>query len=128
MARGPKIHTPMNSAKPVVLPGPAAPVSPLTRRAKREFTRLVALLRRRGTLDRVDIGHVTELARIKAMLDVEHGKAAPDIKAIALLTGVKRGLARELSLTLQPSRANFRVSGGQSSEPLASMREKLKGG
>jgi hypothetical protein len=112
-ARGRKVSTPENSPSPLVLPGPYAPISPLTASGKREFDRLVNLLRRRGVLDRVDVGHITEAARVKEFIDAEcaHG-ASMDTKEYARLANLRRGLLRELGLTLQPSRAMYRVSGG----------------
>jgi hypothetical protein len=95
------------------------PVSRLKRHAKTEFDRLIVVLRRRGTLERVDMGTVTELARVKALLDAEHARPGePDaarLKAIAILTNLRRGLTRELGLTLQPSRATYRVNPGHGS-------------
>ncbi len=120
-ARGPKPKTPENSRPTVAISGLIQPVSPLKAKGKREFGRLVSVLRRRGTLDKVDVGTITEAARVKELLDAEYASNAPDVKAVGLLTNLRRGCLRELGLTLQPSRATYRTSGGHapSADPRA---------
>jgi phage terminase small subunit len=77
------------------------PTSTLGDIAKVEFWRLVEILSNRGSLDRVDLATVTECARIKERLDKAY--LDDDTKIIPLMTSQRRGLLRELGLTIKPS-------------------------
>jgi hypothetical protein len=92
------------------------PTSELSLEALREFQRLLEVLRSMGTLDRVDLGVVTEAARVKDLLDQFYRiPGLPNratIAAIGLLTSQVRGLRRELGLTTMPSRSLVRVDPG----------------
>jgi hypothetical protein len=74
-----------------------------------EYWRLVDVLDNRGSLDRVDLAVVAECARISGLLarlygDLGQGSLdSADLKAIACLTAQRRGLLRELGLTIKPS-------------------------
>jgi hypothetical protein len=107
--RGPKLHTIGNSAPHAggFIRTPMEPTSKLNAAGRAEFRRLVAALSSKGTIGRVDPGVVTECARIKAALDSIHeaNDIRADLKAVTTLTSQRRGLLRELGLTLQPSRS-----------------------
>jgi len=84
----------------------------LTPRAQREYRRLLGMLRAAGTLERVDLGIVAEAARVLDLLDRAYPEAGQELdpKAVGMicrLTAQRRGLLRELALTLQPSRTMF---------------------
>ena len=111
--RGPKPRTVRNSP-----PRPSGtvpiseiePTSALNPEALAEFRRLVAVLDNRGTLDRIDLAIVTECARIKDLLDQNHKllSITMDPKTVAIvtqLTSQRRGLLREMALTMTPSRS-----------------------
>jgi hypothetical protein len=103
---GPKIATVANSPT-LLIRGVVAPTAKLNRCAKREFDRLTKLLKHRGTLERVDIGAITDAARLKALLDVEHLKDEPSVRAIGTLTQAHRGRLRDIGLMLPSSRARY---------------------
>jgi hypothetical protein len=107
--RGPKPKTAMNSGSHQAgfIRGPHVPTSDLTPGGHTEFTRLVGMLTSMGTLERVDMGIVTEASRVKAALDEIHAEndTRGNIKVIGILTSQLRGLNRELGLTLHPSRS-----------------------
>lgn len=137
--RGPKIKTAENSSrsrKGIIRRTSEAPASTLVDVAQIEYQRLLEVLRVKGTLDRVDLAVVTEASRIKALLDRAHkaseGEGEPvwgTIKLIGLLTTQRRGLLRELGLTLQPSQSKVRtnaVPAESEADPIAS-RIKLSG-
>jgi phage terminase small subunit len=112
MPRGPKQKTSRNSHKTrpgIIRHETFEPPSPLTKEARTEYDRLLAVLGAKGTLDRVDLAVVAECSRINALLDRAHALAEKlverdAIKMIGLLTSQRRGLLRELGLTTQPSR------------------------
>lgn len=134
MKRGPKVKTAANSrpGSGLIPHGGASAPSDLTGAGQAEYDRLVGVLEAKGTLDRVDLGVVAEAARIKDLLDRSYrlAGALPDrdtIKMIGLLTSQRRGLLRELGLTLIPSRSLVRTNPVPAEEdPLAS-RIKLSG-
>lgn len=102
--RGPKPQTAKN--KPPRATGrivhiSVEPTSALNEVALTEFWRLVRVLDSRGSLDRVDLATVTECARVKETLDIMY--ALNDLKQIPLFTSQRRGLLRELGLTIKPS-------------------------
>jgi hypothetical protein len=107
--RGPKLKTVGNTAPGVAgfIRTPMEPTSKLNAAGRAKFKRLVATLSSNGTLARVDPGVVTEAARVKAALDEIYaaGDIRTDLKATTTLTSQRRGLFRELGLTLQPSRS-----------------------
>lgn len=113
MSRGRKPRTGANSnsdtAKKVRHEAFDSPC-PLTETAQAEYARLVGVLAAKGTLDRVDLSVIAECSRIKGLLDGAHrlAEANPgrdEIKTVGLLTSQRRGLLRELGLTVQPSRS-----------------------
>ncbi len=116
MPRGPKPKTQKNAARK---PSQAlqeiatSATSDLTPVAKEEFWRLVTLLDSRGTLDRVDIGVLTECARIKGLLDLAHDDTtdiggnldADKVRVVTALNSHRLALLRAMGLTLMPSRS-----------------------
>lgn len=74
---------------------------------------------------------LTECARIKDLLDRVQKSAASGevdrdvVKTIGLLTSQRRGLLRELGLTLQPSRTLVKTI-AKSGEPGSKWGDKLK--
>jgi len=119
MKRGPKVRTSRNASdrrQGLIRRETTAPPSDLTDVAKAEYDRLIAVLEAKGTLDRLDLGIVAEAARIKALLDRAHADVLliepRAIQVVALLTSQRRGLLRELGLTLQPSRSVVRGNSG----------------
>ena len=102
--RGKKPKTASNSAPPIGIKFEGVlPTSILNKEASKEFSRLCTVLFLRGTLERVDIAVLTECARITARLDQAY--KLDELKVINQLTTQRRGLLRELGLTLQPSRS-----------------------
>ena len=105
-SRGKKPKTAKNST-PRLLPTDFRmeihPASPLVDKQLAEFRRLVDVLFARGTLDLVDVAVITEAARVCARLSKAYDD--DDTKVINQLTTQRRGLLRELGLTLQPSRS-----------------------
>jgi len=102
--RGKKPKTLSNSAPPVGLKfEDIQPTSILNAEASAEFSRLCTVLFLRGTLERVDIAVLTECARVTARLDQAY--KLDETKVINQFTTQRRGLLRELGLTLQPSRS-----------------------
>ncbi len=89
----------------------------------------MAALSSKGTIGRADMGILTECARVKAALDEIHDEknTKGNIKTIGVLTSQRRGLLRELGLTLQPSRSLVRGNPmhDESSDPYARWRETL---
>jgi phage terminase small subunit len=126
--RGPKLAT--GNARPRECRGrcPASP-SKLAPEAAAEFKRLVRVLRQRGALERVDLAVVAEASRVKALLDDAHEWADvrdhATISVVNTLTAQRRGLLRELGLTLQPSRSLIRTDAvdvdAQDADPLGSL-------
>jgi hypothetical protein len=114
--RGPKIRTADNAREGhpgLIRRDSLDSPSDLSTGAQAEYQRLLDVLRAKGTLERVDIGVIAEAARIKALLDTAHGMIDvlmdPKImKMVGALTTQRRGLLRELGLTLQPSRSVVR--------------------
>ncbi len=122
MPRGPKATTAHNSPLRVserILHTQVVPTSPLGPVALAEFQRLVDVLDGRGCLDRVDLATVTECARVKEQLDALY--AVNDLKFIPLFTSQRRGLLRELSLTIKPSNTLVRsdAKNQKSTDPTA---------
>jgi hypothetical protein len=118
--RGPKLRSARN-ARPgspgLIRHADLTPTSILSPIALAEFQRLVGVLGSKGTLDRTDLSVVTECSRIKALLDgaYEEAKTKCDreqVSAIGQLTSQRRGLLRELGLTLSPSRVHVRPGSG----------------
>lgn len=113
--RGPKPRNAANSQGHASAEPPAhvEPPCDLSGGALAEFRRLAGVLDSRGTLERVDLAVVAEASRIKALLDKAHGVAdvtdPATIKVLNVLTTQRRGLLRELGLTLQPSRSVLRT-------------------
>jgi len=103
--RGPKARTPRNE-RPAsrFVDTNIEPTCELTEGAKVEFKRLVATLWERDLLDRAEIGHISQAARVKDWLDTVCGKPGGDVRDAAMLLTHLRGLHRELGLTLQPSK------------------------
>lgn len=131
--RGRKPRTARNSPDRhpgLIRHGSLEPPSALDKVAKVEYGRLVDVLDEKGTLDRIDLAVVAEAARVKALLDRAHAmvEKALDpwaVKMINVLTTQRRGLLRELGLTLQPSRSVVRTNPSQSEaaedDPVAAM-------
>ena len=112
MPRGPKLQKAINAppgARQRIQHETLDPTSDLTENARVEYDRLLTIMDNRGTLDRVDLAVVAECARIKDLLDrvckaAETGVPERDIvKTIGLLMSQRRGLLRELGLTIKPS-------------------------
>ena len=82
-------------------------------------------LRDRGTLERNDVGVMTEAARLAALLNELHARNDIDtnLKAIGLLTSQLRGCRRELGLTTMPSRSvvTAMAKPKQAPDPLAKL-------
>lgn len=112
--RGPKVRTVAGGTPGRRAARELEPCSDLGPEARAEFARLVEALELIGALDRVDPGVITEVARVKALLDKAHHVAdvsdAATIKVVNVLTSQRRGLLRELGLTLQPSRSVVRTN------------------
>jgi hypothetical protein len=113
--RGPKVRTAQNSrARPdgefIRLDRAMEPTCELTAAARREFVRLVAVLRSKGSLELVDLAAIADLARMTDLLN----RAVKDKneKMIPQYQSQVRGLRRELGLTRQPSRVVTRVTPG----------------
>jgi phage terminase small subunit len=108
--RGPKPRTADNARpghKELIRHDSLEPPCELSRAARKEYDRLLGVLRDKGTLDRVDLSCVAECARIKTLLDLAHKDAADSIdwekaKLVGLLSGQHRGRLRELGLTTRP--------------------------
>lgn len=98
--------------------------------ARAEFSRLVQVLDARGSLGRVDLAVVAEAARVKSLLDKAHEIVdvtdPATIKVVNLLTTQRRGLLRELGLTLQPSRSLVRTDARPSADDDDPIRKHLK--
>jgi phage terminase small subunit len=126
MTRGPKQRTSENSRKGtvgIVRHDTLEPPSVLSEAARVEYERLVAVLKAKGTLDRVDLVCISECARIKVLLDSAQQDAAKGIdwdkaKLVAILSGQHRGRLRELGLTTQPCRSAVRAN------PIGSERDR----
>ncbi len=121
--RGPKPKTSKNAPAVVAkVTGDITwePVVPLEGSSLDEFWRLLHQLDRRGTLDRVDMAVITECARVTGRLNQAY--KLDETKIINQLTTQRRGLLRELGLTLQPSRSVVKTIAKDPSQadPLAS--------
>ena len=85
------------------------PASLLTLEARVEYDRLAGVLRQKGTLDRVDLGVITEAARVKALLDRLHSQIEENLgnwrvlNRLVALTAQRHILLRSLGLTTVPS-------------------------
>jgi phage terminase small subunit len=128
--RGPKLRTAANagrSKKGLIRRDSFEPPSELNEVAKAEYWRLVEVLRCKGTLDRVDLGAIVEAARVKDVLDRAYAIAAKGldmyaVRFVALLTTQRRGLIKELGLTLQPSRSVVKTNAVPAEEdPMAKL-------
>jgi len=130
--RGPKSKTVKNSHRKPVAPldlTKIIPTSALGVEATAEFWRLVHVLDNRGTLDRVDLAVLTEAARVKTNLDQAYAINEAELTSkttamIAMLTSHRRGLLREMGLSITPSRNQVVArpkDGTQVSEPLAKL-------
>ena len=123
--RGPKIRTPQNrrqSAPGTIAHGTLDPPSDLTDDARREYERLLGVLREAGLLERVDLAVIAECARVKYLLDQAHEilKVHFDpkpLKMVTALTAQRRGLLREPGLTTSPSRSVIRTPQGSERDP-----------
>jgi hypothetical protein len=117
MPRGPKVKTVRNShasRKGLIRRASEDPTSELSLEGQQEYRRLLEVLRGRGTLERVDLAIVTEAARIKVLIDRAYTalQTVFDSKAVSTLCQLmsqRRGLVRELGLTLHPSRSLVRA-------------------
>lgn len=141
MKRGPKPRTAKNASQRTagrIVHAKLEPTSALSVDGLREFQRLVAVLDNRGSLDRVDLAVVTECARVNEQIDQlyatpnlnEDGKEIPglskqSIQLITMLTSQRRGLLRELGLTIKPSNTMVKTV-AKSSEPGSKWGDKLK--
>ena len=133
--RGPKIRTAENAADghPGVIRrnGLDAP-SELDEVAETEYQRLLDVLSAKGSLDRVNLGVVAEAARIKSLLDHAHELVnilmdPKIVKMVGALTTHRRGLLRELGLTLQPSRSVARTTlGSERDDKQSAWTKRLK--
>jgi hypothetical protein len=119
--RGPKLRSAKNAGRGrsgLIRRESLSPPSDLTEAAQAEYGRLCDVLESRGTLDRVDLAVLAEAARIKALLDRAHAVVdvsdGHSIKVVNLLTTQRRGLLRELGLTLMPSRSLVRTNASNS--------------
>jgi hypothetical protein len=101
--RGPKARTPRNE-RPAFRFADVnlEPTCELGEVGKAEFKRLVAVLWERDLLDRAEVGHISQAARMKEWVDKVC--KAEDAREAAMLLSQLRGLHRELGLTLQPSK------------------------
>jgi hypothetical protein len=128
-ARGRKLRTADNTADGhpgFIRRDDEGPTSDLEGLALEEYERLRDVLHSKGTLDRVDLAVLTEAARVKVMLDEAYKVATTDLdrgaRLIQVLTTQRRGLLREMGLTLQPSRSVVRTNAVSPEEdPLAKM-------
>lgn len=128
--RGQKLRSAENShpSRPgIVRHETLASPSELSPVAQAEYDRLIGVLTTKGTIDRVDLSTIAECARIKAALDALY-KTDPDlagrwsIARAGTLTTQRRGLLRELGLTLLPSRSMVRTNPVPAEEdPIASL-------
>jgi hypothetical protein len=117
--RGPKPRTALNSrsnAKGFIRHTELAPTAALTPAALEEFQRLIVVLESRGTLDRVDLGVITETARVKGLLDRAHATQPEDpdiesVRVVAMLSAQLRGFRRDMGLNLLPSRSVVHSTG-----------------
>jgi phage terminase small subunit len=118
MSRGPKVKTACNSRRGttgIVRHATLEPPCELTPEAAKEYSRLIGVLRAKGTLDRMDLSCVAECARVAALLNAAYagieGKPTwEEAKLIGLLSGQHRGRLRELGLTTMPSRTMSRAN------------------
>lgn len=128
--RGPKPRTVANASRThvgLVRHEATEAPSALTAEAEAEYQRLSGVLRDKGTLDRVDLAVVAECARIKALLDRAHDMVELDMdpaamKMVGALTTQRRGLLRELGLTLHPSRSVVKTNAvAHEDDPISGM-------
>jgi len=130
--RGPKPKTSRNASRRLANTLGLAMLdatSDLTPVAYVEFKRLLAVLDNRGLLERVDLGVVTEAARIKALLDraqadVDNPLHALDqdkVRMVTALNSHRLACFRALGLTQLPSRSIVKTIAKDSSaaDPLA---------
>jgi phage terminase small subunit len=118
MKRARKVKTARNSRRSTVgfvRHETLEPPCKLTAPARKEYDRLVAVLKAKGTLDRMDLACVAECARVAVLLDAAYGsiKGEPtweQAKLIGLLDGKHRGRLRDLGLTTQPCRSVVRAN------------------
>jgi hypothetical protein len=124
--RGPKVKTAKNMpVSSVRIPHAAIePTSPLGTVALAEFHRLIDVMELRGCLDRVDLSIITECARVKERLDIAY--VADKTTIIHTLTAQRRGLLRELGLTIKPSTTLVRSDSKQGKSSSESIESRIK--
>jgi hypothetical protein len=109
--RGPKPGKPTKTVGQFIrMERAIAPTYTLTAAARREFDRLVSVLRAKGVLALVDMAAIADLARMADLLN--EAVKAGDARTIGSYQAHVRGLRRELGLTRQPSRTITRVNPG----------------
>jgi hypothetical protein len=134
MPTGPKPKTARNRLQkaPRTIPiEQIEPTSALTVEALTEFYRLATVLDNRQTLDRVNVGVLTECARIKALLDRAQddtddlaGNLDDDkVRMVTALNSHRLALLRALGLTLMPSRSVVKTTlkNPETADPLAEL-------
>lgn len=113
MSRGRKLKTVENSPRgtaDLIHRDSIESPSDLSEAAQIEYRRLCDVLDSRGTFTRIDLAVVAECARIKAELDRAYKLNSimfdPKIvNVIGTLTSQRRGLLREMGLSILPSRS-----------------------
>ena len=132
--RGPKPQTSSNKAQspPRAIPiDQIVPTADLHKDALVEFRRLITVLDARGSLDRIDLSLPTECARITDTLNCAHRLNAvvfdsKMVSTIAQLTSQRRGLLREMGLSIQPSRTHVHTTAKSSETPADPIAGKIK--
>lgn len=111
-------------------PAPGRIDSPVELNAdeRAEFDRLVELVNGRGLLARIDPAALADLARAQVTLNGLYAAKARNVKAIAQMQNVVRGLRRETGISIQPSRVMLRTTPGEATSSRAYWTAKLAGG
>jgi hypothetical protein len=125
--RGPKPTSAAHGPRTLPIGAAAEPTSKLNREERREFDRLIRVLREKGTLARIDLSSPTDYARLKCQLDGLYKLEPLPVKSILGVQSALRGLRREMSLALQPSR-NHIVARPEAPDAHSYWRAKLSGG